>query len=161
MTARTRGAYTSAQMYALVVLRMLIGWHLMYEGVAKMLNPYWTSAGWLAASNGPLSGFFVSLAAAPGRLEAVDLLNKWGLLMIGLALLVGFGERVACLLAAGLLFLYYIGNMPLGADPVIPAEGSYLIVNKTLIEFAAVLVLMVFPTSHLVGLRHLIGGGKR
>ena len=31
---------TRFQSGALVALRMLIGWHFLYEGLAKMLNPY-------------------------------------------------------------------------------------------------------------------------
>ena len=37
--------YTNFQTTALVVLRVLIGWHFLYEGLAKLGNPYWTSAG--------------------------------------------------------------------------------------------------------------------
>ena len=32
------------QFYGLVVLRVLIGWHFLYEGVSKLINPYWRSA---------------------------------------------------------------------------------------------------------------------
>ena len=37
--------YTKWQLTVLVVLRILIGWHLLYEGIAKLLNPNWSSAG--------------------------------------------------------------------------------------------------------------------
>jgi thiosulfate dehydrogenase [quinone] large subunit len=33
-----------------------------------------------------------------------------------------------------------------------PSEGSYLIINKNLIEAAALVVLALFPTSNVVGL---------
>ena len=36
--------YSDFQVTTLVALRMLIGWHFCYEGIAKLLNPYWTSA---------------------------------------------------------------------------------------------------------------------
>lgn len=156
--------YSNAQLTSLVALRWLIGWHLMYEGLAKFLNPYWTSAGYLAASNGPLSGLYVWLASSPARLHAVDLLNKWGLVLIGLALILGLGTRVASLLAIFLVALYYLGNLPLiGVQSPIPTEGSYLIVNKTLVELAALIVLHVFPTGHLIGLDSWLGrkGAKR
>ena len=32
------------QFYGLVTLRFLIGWHFLYEGISKLLNPYWSSA---------------------------------------------------------------------------------------------------------------------
>ena len=46
------------QTAAIVALRMLIGWHFLYEGLAKLTNPYWTAAGYLAESKGPLGGIF-------------------------------------------------------------------------------------------------------
>jgi thiosulfate dehydrogenase [quinone] large subunit len=154
-TAETN-PYSSFQLTALVALRMLIGWHFLYEGIAKFLNPYWTSAGYLQASQGPFAGWFLGLAADPGRLGMVDALNKWGLVIIGAALIIGFGARLAAFLGAVLLFLYYIANPPLlGLENAIPSEGSYLFVNKVLIEMAALLVLLAFPTSHLIGLDRL------
>ena len=35
------------QLYGLVTLRVLIGWHFLYEGVSKLINPYWSSAAYL------------------------------------------------------------------------------------------------------------------
>lgn len=148
--------YSTLQLAALVALRMLIGWHLLYEGIAKILNPYWTSAGYLQASQGPFADLFLGLAANPGTLGLVDALNKWGLVLIGAALLVGFGARLAAPLGAVLLLLYYLANPPLlGLETSIPTEGSYLYVNKVLIEMVALLVLAAFPTSHLIGLDRL------
>ncbi|NIQ97736.1 MAG: DoxX subfamily, partial [Desulfuromonadales bacterium] len=47
-----------------------------------------------------------------------------------------------------LLFLYYIAAPPfVGYVYAMPAEGAYLIVNKVLIELAAMFVLLAFPTS--------------
>jgi thiosulfate dehydrogenase [quinone] large subunit len=49
-----------------------------------------------------------------------------------------------------------LANPPLlGLESAIPAEGSYLFVNKVLIEMIAMLVLLFFPTSHLIGLDRL------
>lgn len=149
---------TDVRLVTLVALRWLIGWHLMYEGVAKLLNPYWTSAGYLAASNGPLSGLYVWLASNPTRLSAVDWLNKWGLVIIGLALILGLFTHWATLTGMALLALYYLGNIPfIGTQSPIPTEGSYLIVNKTLVELAALTVLLVFPTAKTIGLDRWIG----
>ena len=35
--------YTKAQMTWLMMLRLFIGWHFMYEGLVKIMNPKWTS----------------------------------------------------------------------------------------------------------------------
>jgi len=149
--------YGFFQLTALVSLRMLIGWHFLYEGVAKLTNPYWTSAGYLQESQGWLSGWFNSLANSPGILAVVDNLNQWGLLLIGLALIVGTFTRVAAVAGVVVLALYYLAAPPFpGLEYAMPAEGSYLIVNKILIELAALLVILGFPTAHRIGLDRLL-----
>ena len=148
--------YTTFQLTSLVALRMLIGWHLLYEGIAKFLNPYWTSAGYLQASVGPFSGWFVDLAANPSKLAAVDALNKWGLVLIGLGLIAGALTRLSTFLGIVLLFLYFIANPPLlGVESAVPTEGSYLLINKVLIEMGGLCVLLAFPTGTIVGLDRL------
>ena len=93
--------YGRFQLTALVVLRMLVGWHFLYEGVAKLSNPLWTSAGYLQGSQGWFSGLFKGLANNPGMLSFVDGLNQWGLVAIGLALLLGSFVRVASVSGSG------------------------------------------------------------
>ena len=149
--------YGFFQLTALVSLRMLIGWHFLYEGVAKISNPYWTSAGYLQESQGWFSERFMALANNPQALAIVDNLNQWGLLLIGLALLVGVFSRTAALAGVVALALYYLAAPPFpGMEYGIPTEGAYLIVNKILIELAALLVIMGFPTAHRIGLDRLL-----
>jgi len=149
--------YGMFQLTALVSLRMLIGWHFLYEGVAKISNPYWTSAGYLQESQGWFSERFMALANNPQALAIVDNLNQWGLLLIGLALLVGVFSRTAALAGVVALALYYLAAPPFpGMEYGIPTEGAYLIVNKILIELAALLVIMGFPTAHRIGLDRLL-----
>ncbi len=149
--------YGTFQLVALVSLRMLIGWHFLYEGVAKLSNPYWTSAGYLQESKGWFSGFFMDLANNPGALGVVDNLNQWGLLLIGLALLVGVFSRTAAFAGVIMLALYYLAAPPFPTlEYAMPSEGSYLIVNKILVELAALLVIVGFPTAHRIGLDRLL-----
>lgn len=149
--------YTTTQLTGLVVLRILIGWHFLYEGIVKVLNPYWSSAGYLLEAKGIFSGLATSIVANPGTLRAVDFLNKWGLILIGLGLIAGCLTRVAGISGIVLLFLYYMFNPPLiGYTYSTPVEGSYLIVNKNLIEMCALFVLTLFPTGIIIGLDRLI-----
>jgi thiosulfate dehydrogenase [quinone] large subunit len=137
----------------LVALRLLIGWHFLYEGLAKLLNPYWTSAGYLAESQWWFKGVFLAIAASPTAVTVVDYLNMWGQTLIGLALMLGLLTRWATIGGVVLLALYYIAAPPfVGYTYGMPAEGSYLIVNKVLIELAALLVLLAHPTSQTFGL---------
>jgi thiosulfate dehydrogenase [quinone] large subunit len=144
--------YSSFQLTALVILRMMIGWHLLYEGISKLINPYWSSAGYLMDSKWIFAGWFQSIVANPTALKIVDFLNEWGLIAIGLGLIAGVLTQVATNAGIVLLLLYYFANPPfVGLSYSMPTEGSYLIVNKTLIEAAALFVLAIFPTGKKIG----------
>ena len=147
------------QTAALVALRMIIGWHFLYEGLAKLTNPYWTSAGYLAGSKGILGEQFVRLAASPTAVTVIDAMNEWGLTLIGLGLLLGLLARPAALAGVAVLALYYIAAPPFpGLEYAMPAEGAYLVVNKVLVELVALLVVVAFPTSRRWGLDRLVFG---
>jgi thiosulfate dehydrogenase (quinone) large subunit len=148
---------TGFQTAALVTLRILIGWHFLYEGLAKLVNPYWTSAEYMDQARWLFRGVFQSLAASPTAVTVVDFLNAWGLTLIGAGLLVGLLTRTATACGLLLLVLYYVVAPPfVGLLYAMPAEGSYLVVNKVLVEAAALLVLLAFPTGHLYGLDALV-----
>jgi uncharacterized membrane protein YphA (DoxX/SURF4 family) len=42
----------------LVLLRITIGWHFLYQGLAKLDDPDFSSAGFLSQSKGPLAGYY-------------------------------------------------------------------------------------------------------
>ena len=154
--------YTNSQLTALVFLRILIGWHFLYEGIVKILNPYWTSAGFLLESKWLFSSVFTYILSNPTLLKMVDLMNMWGLTAIGLGLIVGCLTRVASIAGVAILVLYYVCNPPLiGLKYSAPAEGSYLIVNKNMIEMFALVVLTLFPTGTIIGLDRLLFRKKR
>ena len=149
--------FTTLQLTVLVVLRLVIGWHLLYEGIVKLLNPNWSSAGILLESKWILSGFSHWIISNATILNAVDFLNTWGLMAIGIGLIAGLFSTAAAISGALLLFLYFLNNPPMiGLEYSMPAEGNYLIINKTLIEAVALLVLALFPTSSIAGLDQFI-----
>lgn len=149
--------YSQTQLFALVALRVLIGWHFLYEGISKIANPYWSSANYLLESKWIFSGLFTSIVANPAALKIVDFLNEWGQIAIGFGLIAGCFTQVATIAGIILLLLYYVATPPLvGLTYSIPTEGSYLLVNKNLIEMAALIVLLMFPTGKIVGLDVLI-----
>ena len=148
---------SSAPVAALVTLRILVGWHFLYEGLVKLLNPYWTAADSLAQSQGIFSGAFHWLVADPSRLLVVDALNRWGLVLIGVGLIAGLLTRSATVAGILLLALYYFCNPPFPYyASSLPAEGSDLVVNKVLIELVALWVLLTLPTGGVVGLDRLL-----
>ena len=146
-------SYTMLQLTTLVALRFLIGWHLLYEGLSKLFNPLWSSKGFLSESQWILSGFSDWIMSNSGVLNAVDFLNTWGLIAIGLGLILGLFARTAAIAGALLLLMYYLNNPPLiGLEYSVPTEGNYLLVSKTLIEAVALFLLALFPTSSIAGL---------
>lgn len=150
-------SYSTGQQITLVALRILIGWHLLYEGFSKLLTPNWSSAGFLAESKWILSGFTAWITAHSGVLAVVDFLNTWGLIAIGAGLILGLFTRTAAISGAILVFTYYLSNPPLiGLEYAMPSEGNYLVVSKTLIESVALVMLAIFPSGLFAGLDMLI-----
>lgn len=144
--------YTRTQLTLLVTLRVLIGWHFLYEGITKVVNPDWSSVAFLLDSQGFLSSFFVSLTSNPNLLGVIDLLNIWGLVAIGLGLITGCLGKVAKIGGMVLLGFYFLSHPPMvGYRFAAPSEGSYLWVNKNLIELFTLALLYVFPTSSIIG----------
>jgi len=145
--------YSTVQVATLTILRILIGWHLLFEGFSKLLIPNWSSFGFLQESKWILEGFAQWILAHENVLNVVDFVNTWGLIAIGLGLILGLFTKIASVSGALLLFIYYLNNPPLiGLEYSVPSEGSYLIVSKTLIEAFALVVLTVFPTGTVFGL---------
>jgi uncharacterized membrane protein YphA (DoxX/SURF4 family) len=145
---------------AAFLLRTLVGWHFLYEGLAKFLDPQWTSAGYLAQSRWLLADLFRWMASEPSVLRVVDLLNIAGLIAVGAGLMLGVGVRPACLVGAFLLLLYYVANPPLEGLEFGSPEGKYLLVNKNLIELAALAVLGLMPSGLLPGLGRLLSSSS-
>ena len=148
-------SYSKIQIWWLLALRLLIGWHFLYEGLVKVLNPKWTSLGYLMDSQGWFASLFQSLAGDPGTLSLVNFLNEWGLVLIGLSLLLGCLARLGSIGGILLLGLYYFSHPPfIGSEDLfmLPREGAYLWVDRNLIEIVALAVLYVFPTSKVFGL---------
>ncbi len=149
--------YTGIQLTSLMVLRFLTGWHILYEGTAKVLNPQWSSSAFLQESQWLISGFAEWIISNPGILEIVDFLNTWGLMAIGLGIITGLFFKVAAIAGALLLFIYYLNSPPLiGMEYTIPSRGHNLIVDNNLIEAAALILLALFPTSKIFGLDALL-----
>jgi uncharacterized membrane protein YphA (DoxX/SURF4 family) len=135
----------------LTIVRMAIGWHFLYEGIAKLLIPKWTSFSYLSNSTGPLSGLYHWMATTPAVLKTVDFLNVFGLLLIGTALFLGLFSRIAAIGGALLLTLYYFAYPPFGDSLFSVSEGHLFIIDKIFIE-AMVLLFFVFLREKGFGL---------
>jgi thiosulfate dehydrogenase (quinone) large subunit len=84
-------------------------------------------------------------------------LNIWGLIAIGSGLILGAFNRIALSSGIFLLAMYYLSHPPfVGLKYNLPMEGSYLVINKNLIEMVAMIILIVFPYHSQIGLDRMI-----
>lgn len=145
--------YSKSKLTALVLLRLAIGWHFLFEGMVKVLNPSWSSKAYLLDSGGFMKGFFEWMAHNTNILPIADFMNAWGLTIIGVSLIAGLFSRYASLAGMLLLGLYYLSHPAFpGITYMFPSDGSYFIINKTLVELFALYVIYSFPSEQFVGL---------
>jgi thiosulfate dehydrogenase [quinone] large subunit len=106
---------------SLFLLRLALGWVLFYAGWEKVTNPSWSAAGYLRAAK-TFQGFYAWLAT-PGMIHTVNWLAEWGLVIIGAALILGIGVRLAGILGAIIMVLFYFPVL----NGVYPDANSYLV----------------------------------
>ena len=140
--------YTKSQLYLLLVLRVIIGYHFLYEGFNKLFADSWSSGGFLIQSNWIFSDLFIALANSPSLIVVSDFLNIWGQIFIGLGLMLGLFSKYAAYAGAALLFLYYVA--------IPPFIDSYTFVDRNLLELFGLLIIALFQTSHIIGLDGLL-----
>ncbi len=86
-------------------------------------------------------------------LDWVNLSTTFGLIAMGIGLILGLFTPLAALAGAVFLGQIYLSMPPWPGLPASPvAEGHYWIVNKNLIEMLACLALVFIPTGRWVGL---------
>jgi uncharacterized membrane protein YphA (DoxX/SURF4 family) len=138
---------SKAEQIVVALLRIAVGWHFAYEGLAKafgsvdVTRAYLQSATWIGAD------LFHWIAANPDVLWAVHQVNAWGLWLIGAALILGGLTRWVAIVGMVLLGLYYVAHPPLFAPQTVTAVGNSLIVNKVLVELLALAVIAVLPAG--------------
>lgn len=138
---------------ALGVLRVMLGWIFLWAFLDKTFGLGFATAGGKAwvdgasptsgflthATQGPFATAFQSLAGQPW----VDWLFMIGLLLIGLALILGIGVRIACATGSLLLALMYLATLWPDNNPIL---------DDHLIYIAALCVIYCTPeTWDLVG----------
>jgi len=126
-------------------MRTLVGAPLLGEdkakGYAEPSRERWL---WLFPKYWTLIDFF-------------DWSTRWFLLVVGALLMVGLFTRLSCFSAAGFLLLTILTQLSVPWLPAAPNnEGSYLFVNKNVIEMIALLALMTTHSGRWFGLDALV-----
>jgi thiosulfate dehydrogenase (quinone) large subunit len=151
------GTLSRWPMIAITAMRVVVGWHFLYEGLAKLTAPSWSAAGYLKQARGPFAEVFRGLASQPNQLANADLITMWGLTIVGLLLILGLFTRLASLAGIAFILLFYFANPPfVGYFYSLPTEGSYLVVNKNLVELCALVVILVTGSGRFAGLDRIL-----
>lgn len=145
------------QVLVLVLARVLMGWYCLYEGMVKVMNPSWSSFAYLNDSQGWFAGFFREMASNPELISLIDFLNVWGLVAIGLGLILGLLTRIATVGGIVLIALYCLSHPSLiDANYMLPTGETAMWVGKNLIFVFLLLILYLFPTGHIIGIDRLL-----
>jgi uncharacterized membrane protein YphA (DoxX/SURF4 family) len=91
-------------------------------------------------------------------LRIADSLTIAGLTLLGLCLIAGVFTRFSAVMAAIMVFSFYLAMPPLPGLPEAPGPEHSLIVNKNLIEVLALLAIASLPTGKWFGLDALLRG---
>ena len=120
----------------LALLRIALGWLFFYAGFTKLINPAWSSKGYLLGAKS-LQGLYAWLAS-DGVLPFVDFINEWGLTLLGISLIVGIAVRLSAVLGALMMFLYWF---PVLTFPYVDhgyLVDDHIVYALALLYFAAV-----------------------
>lgn len=129
----------------LALLRVALGWILLYSGFTKLSSDSWSAAGFLKSA-GTFPGFYEWLAS-PSLLPITNFLNEWGQLLLGIALILGVVMTLSSLLAALMMVLYYF----VGLNFPMVGEHSYL-VDEHIIYALGFLMLAALHAGNYYGL---------
>ena len=128
---------TETQNKILFLLRISMGWLMLYAGITKIADPNWTAAGYLKGAK-TFTGLF-QWFTQPGLLPIVNFINEWGLTLLGISLILGIGVRLSSLLGFFLMLLYYF---PVLEFPYIKPHSyiidDHIIYALVLLYFAAI-----------------------
>lgn len=119
--------------YALVGLRVVMGWILLQGGLTKLVtyldgNPEtnWTAAGYLANAipeGNPLMGMWGSMAGSP----LIDMLVMWGLTLTGIGLIVGAFVRWNAFWGAIMMMMFWAAALEGGLLAGLPLAHGWVV----------------------------------
>src|SRR5690554_5965845 len=136
----------------LSILRVLTGWHFLYEGIIKLGSGNWSSYYYLSQSRWVMSDFFHWIMSNSTALAITDFINIWGLMFIGTALFLGIFVRLASVGGILLLLLYYIAVPPF----IVPAGGYFYLINYQILEAGVLFIFIMVDKDYMFGIEKLL-----
>jgi thiosulfate dehydrogenase [quinone] large subunit len=114
--------------YAIVALRVVLGWALLYPGINHLTSSGFQgsvagmTAGAANAAGNPFSPIFAALTGYAGILAP---LNAWGLTLVGAALILGAFVRWSAFWGAVMMLFYWMASFPLQHSIVVDDHVVY------------------------------------
>jgi thiosulfate dehydrogenase [quinone] large subunit len=119
--------------YALVSMRVVMGWVLLQGGLTKLVTytnatpaDDWTAAGYLANAI-PAGNPFTSLFAAMAGSPLVDMLVMWGLTLTGLGLILGALVRWNAFWGAVMMMFFWAASLTGGLAAGLPVAHGWVV----------------------------------
>jgi thiosulfate dehydrogenase [quinone] large subunit len=122
-----------------------MGWIFTYAGLSKIFNPEWSAAGFLNNANS-FPKLFAWLASQE-ILPITNLLNEWGLTLVGISLLLGAYVKLSSKFAILLMTLYYLAPLKFPY----PNDHS-LIIDDHIIYILVFIILITYDAGKFCGL---------
>ncbi|GHT44834.1 hypothetical protein FACS189454_03260 [Planctomycetales bacterium] len=127
----------------------------LQSDLGRLANPELAGQGG-AITTDPERGIiaFVPNPFISTQMRAMDLAVMYGLSAIGLCMMLGFCNRLACLGGAVFLVNVVLTTFPVpGVYPALPAAvGNFMFVSKDVVELIAMLFLAAIPAGRWAGL---------
>jgi thiosulfate dehydrogenase [quinone] large subunit len=120
-----------SQKITFFLLRISLGWYMLYAGVSHIMDRTWSAEGYLRGAK--ILPELYTWFASPHVLPIINLVNEWGLALLGVSLILGAFVRFSAPLGALMMLLYYI---PLG---VIHPDAHSMVVDDHVIFIFALL----------------------
>ena len=125
------------QKISLVLLRISMGWFFFYAGITKVLDPKWSAASTIKGAT--ILADFYNWLLTPSVLPVINFLNEWGLVLLGVSLIVGLFVRLSSVLGALLMLLYYLAQLKFPyPNPYSFIVDQHIIYIFALLYFAAI-----------------------
>jgi thiosulfate dehydrogenase (quinone) large subunit len=138
-------APTKGSKLFLILLRVVVGWFFLYQGITMILNPQWSLLPFIQNAQ-TFPDFYAALTAST-LIPYINYLFKGLYILIGGLLILGLFVRPAALLGALImLFLYF----PLLKFPYV--DSVYYIVDQHLVMVFVLMYLFAVRAGEFFGL---------
>ena len=123
---------TNSQKFFLFLLRVSAGWMFFYAGITKVLNPQWSAEGYLKGAKA--FTWFFQMLLDPSVLPIVNFINKWGLTLLGISLILGLFVRFQFPLGRSAYgFILHSSRLPLSQSEFLHCGPAYYLYRRSII----------------------------